>query len=239
VHSVIQARDPDSLVPRPLYFLVFPNPASAAVYRKHVERLHEYTKAHMPTYLGDPMPLASNVSFDRGDVHVHRLWQEYTLSQPSQRQPLRELSPPYSSAVQSILAAGGYDLLVSPNESPRAGRSVLFWVEGYQPTSHAVHTMLVKDGQTRGLQWSPAGGKGEIKMLDTERADFEDDEGHKQTNTGRQKGSFRRWLLSFEDEAEAQRFVRTWHGKEYHFPTLDERPDHREPLPLIHAEFVW
>ena len=132
----------------------------------------------------------------------------------------------------------GYPAIVLPEN--KTSRAVLFWVNGYQPTTYAVKTMLAKDGQDRGLQWGPLDGKGSIAAIDEPPQQEEtEDEPLGEGETKVKKHSLQRWVIAFEDENEARRFIRTWHRMPYPFPLAAESFTYDEPPPLVHAEFLW
>ena len=53
--------------------------------------------------------------------------------------------------------------------------------------------------------------------------------------------SYPRWIISFEDENEARRFVRTWHQQPWpgRIATDDISYGYGDSSPLIQAEFLW
>ena len=104
--------------------------------------------------------------------------------------------------------------------------------------------MLAKDGQDRGLQWGPLNGKGSINLLDppTEKSGDSSHDAHpgdEDAELKPKKHKFSRWVIAFEDEMEARRFVRTWHRRPYPFPVAHENSTYGEPPALVHAEFLW
>ena len=100
--------------------------------------------------------------------------------------------------------------------------------------------MLAKDGQDRGLQWGPLNGKGSIEALDPAPSEADGTELPIADEPRKTKKRFlQKWIIVFEDENEARRFVRTWHRMPYPFPLRDESAPYGEPPPLVHAEFLW
>ncbi|MCJ1431141.1 hypothetical protein MMC27_000492 [Xylographa pallens] len=249
--KVIPSRDMSSLSPTSNYYLLFSNPAYARAYQNHVIHLHQLAQTYTPTSLDFPMPPPPGVLDNKGQ-DVYALLQDFTISPPSVRMSLRVLIPPYHANLQRLLENEGYPQLVQPEN--KTGRAVLFWVDGHQPSALSVKTMLSKDGRDRGLQWGPLRGHGEIEVLHVQAEhsggeiganDITDPgDGHgrsewRDTELKPKRHGHQRWIISFEDEAEARRFVRVWHRRPYPFPLQEESPSYGEPAPLVHAEYMW
>lgn len=254
--KVIPVRNYSSLSPGSSYYLLFSNPAYARAYQNHAIHLHQLAQTYTPTSLDFPVPPPPGVLDAKGQ-DIHALLQDFTLSPPSVRMSLRVIFPPFTANLRLVSENQGYPQLTSTNV--KAGRAVLFWVDGYQPSRLSLQTMLAKDGQDRGLQWGPLRGEGDIESLhlnvDPEIEDSEENEaaaGHDPYGQNLRKDSHKvdvelkpkrrgkqRFLISFEDEAEARRFTRLWHRRPYPFPLQDENPPYGEPEPLVHAEFLW
>ena len=255
IHLVIPARHIETLEPLNHYYLLFPNYAHARAYQDHVIRLHRLAQTYNPASL-DFVKVTAPKIMDDSSQDADALLQDFALSPPSVRFTLRKLEKPYKSSLSPILRTFGYKPLGEPENM--AGRAVLFWVDGYQPSTFSIKTMLAKDGQDRGLQWGPLRGDGAINVLNVDKVEIEtdDDEEESANSTqperadrrGRRDGYdeltpkrriYQRWVISFEDEAEARRFVRVWHRQPYSFPLETESRSFGDPDPLVHAEFMW
>ncbi|MCJ1405460.1 hypothetical protein MMC11_008688 [Xylographa trunciseda] len=249
--KVIPSRDMSSLSPTSSYYLLFSNPAYARAYQNQVIYLHQLAQTYTPTSLESPMFLTPGVLDTKGQ-DVYALLQDFAIAPPSVRMSLRVSLPPYHANLQRLLENEGYQQLVQSDN--KAGRAVLFWVDGYQPSALSLRTMLAKDGQDRGLQWGPLNGKGEIEVLHVDAENSGGENGENDVTASEdgpglsewrdnelkpKKHGHQRWIISFEDEAEARRFVRIWHRRPYSFPLQDESPSQGEPEPLVHAEFLW
>ena len=174
-----------------------------------------------------------------GGEDVYNLLQDYTLFPASQRLSLRLLQPPYTQGIRSILQDNGYSQIVSPVD--KSGRSVLFWVNGRLPSTFLIKDMLAKDGTNRSLHWGPLRGKGSIELLESQHKSTEDARYPQFTDEAEpepRKPTFSRWIIAFEDENEAWRFVRTWHQLPFPFPAT-QKFLYGEPPSLIHAEILW
>lgn len=174
---------------------------------------------------------------------VHALLQDYALCPPSQKISLKVLFSPYSAAVKRIIDQRGYAQLVSPKE--KAGRAVLFWVNGHQPHTNLVRNVIAQDGRDRGMEWALLDGRKSIEKVDVptvpgDAEDVEDsssealEDGDEPENVRR---PYPRWVITFEDENEARRFVRAWHRRPFSVSRDTSLQD--EPPPLVHAEFLW
>ena len=232
---MIPARDPETLQSLGHYLLLFPNPASARVYQNHLRHLHALSGTHTPTSIESPMAPAPGMVVDGEDVYT--LLKDYALYPSSQKISLTMLSQPYGSTIQRTLDHHGYPELVLPNN--RSGRSVLCWVNGSSPTTHVLKTFLVKDGQQRGLQWGNLSNSEwitSLKSVTAQTEEVEDVERLPDTEFGPKKRMMR-WIISFENDSEAWRFVRSWHRQP--FPLEYDGRLHDESSPLVHAEFLW
>ncbi|MCJ1476949.1 hypothetical protein MMC13_005618 [Lambiella insularis] len=254
--KIIPVRHHSSLSPTSSYYLLFTNPSYARAYQNQVIQLHRLAQIHTPTSLESPIPPTPGVLDSEGH-DVYAMLQDFTLSPPSVRLHLRIVFQPFTAALRLVSEHHGYPQLVDGND--KAGRAVLCWVDGYQPSKFALRDMLSKDGNNRGLQWGPLRGEGDIEVLNVD-ADAEGGDGEKSEEaagdhrSGQSRGKIplardvelkpkrhgrQRFLISFEDENEARRFVRLWHRRPYPFPLQDEAPTYGEPEPLVHAEYAW
>lgn len=53
------------------------------------------------------------------------------------------------------------------------------------------------------------------------------------------KPKITRWIIAFEDEPEARRFIRVWHRQPYPYSLVQEKAVPGEPASVVHAEFLW
>lgn len=235
--AVIPGRDPHTLQPLEHYFLLFPNPASARAYQDHAGRIHRMAKRHTPTSITSPLPPTRGMLISGEDVYT--LLQGYTLCPPSQTLSLRTLLSPYTHSVKRLLDRGGYDGVVQPHD--KTGKAVLLWVEGYQPSTHALKDAIARDGSDRGMSWRVKDGEGSIEKLNPPPAAVEEPEDLDSVADlelrPRKHAAFARWIITFDDEAEARRFARCWHRRPYPMPS--DRIVFGEPPPLVHTEFLW
>ena len=247
--TVIPARDPTTLKQKTLYFLVFPNPAYARAYQSHVRHLHKLAQTHAPTSIESPMAPPKGMIV-QGE-NIHDLLQDYTILPPSQKMSLIALFPPFSAGIQRLLDRRGYPELTTPKN--KAGRCVLFWVEGYVPTMTQVQDLIQRDSLARGLAWALLEGKNSIQQLETDANLDSETDAEDRMRMERQlayaeikeQGFFaylprtlRRWTIAFQDENEARRFVRRWHMRPFS-EMFTEREHKGDVKPLVHVEFMW
>ncbi|KAL8932007.1 MAG: hypothetical protein Q9211_006585, partial [Gyalolechia sp. 1 TL-2023] len=214
------------------YLLLFPNPSYARTYQNYVTKLHKLAQKHMPTSLQSPLPPPAGTVLQGEDVQT--LFQDYALCPPSQRISLVSIFAPFGSTVRPLIENRGYAQLTSPTD--KAGRAVLFWVDGCAPTIRAVRSALAQDGRDRGLPWATQGGSRSIEKLDLSTFTPENPDHSEQTDQEVKGRSSARWILTFVDENEARRFVRAWHRRP--FP-LSSDGVQSEDAPLANTEFLW
>lgn len=162
---------------------------------------------------------------------VYSLLQDFTLCPPSQELEIMVITPPLSQSLRRLVDTKGYPEITQPLD--KTGRSVLFWVEGYIPTTAQIQSLITRDGRHRGMAWALLDGKDSIQQLDADRKrhDKAEEDEHEDANEpgnddaseteteAQGKGQIRdyvrrtkiRWTIAFEDENEARRFVRRWH----------------------------
>ena len=222
-------RDPITLEPAGRYFILFPNPAYARTYQNHVIRLHQFAKTHTPTSIESPLPLQPGVVIEGEDAYT--MLQDYSLCPPSQRIQLRILFPSCSVGMKQMLDRRGY--LPLSDWTNKAGRSVLFSVDGQRLPTSMIRDTVAADGRDRGLAWDIS-----IDRLDAPTCVTHGFEAPMITETDEFAGlSARhniqsRWVISFSSENEARRFVRAWHRRPFPSTQGDEPA-------IVEAQFIW
>ena len=222
-------RDPITLEPAGRYFILFPNPAYARTYQNHVIRLHQFAKTHTPTSIESPLPLQPGVVIEGEDAYT--MLQDYSLCPPSQRIQLRILFPSYSVSMKQMLDQRGY--LPLSEGTNKAGRSVLFSVDGQRLPTSMIRDTVAADGRDRGLAWDIS-----IDRLDAPACVTDGFDAPMITETDEFAGSSTRhniqsrWVMSFSSEDEARRFVRAWHRRPFPSTQGDEPA-------IVEAQFIW
>lgn len=186
-------------------------------------------KTYTPTSIESPLPLQPGVVIEGEDAYT--LLQDYSLCPPSQRIQLKLLFPSYTTGVKETLDQRGYRPLLG--KTNRAGRSVLFLVDGQRWPTSVIRDAVAADGRDRGLEWdisivrldaSEAAADGFEDLTGTETDEF--------AELGARRQASSRWIMSFLNESEARRFVRVWHRRPFPSARGDDRA-------LVQAEFIW
>ncbi|KAI9760624.1 MAG: hypothetical protein M1835_000140 [Candelina submexicana] len=248
--KVIPRRDPTTLEPLGQYFLLFSSPSSAHAYYNHVRQQHQISRTHTPRSLSSPIAPPPGYLVDGQDVHA--LLQDYALKPPSQSLNLKRLKSPLTPYIRDLVNQGGYAQLIA-SES-KSEYPILFTIDGSQPSTHAISEAIGHDGRKRGLPWALSTSKNAIKKLEdptppqtaTEDAQEKTDSSHldasidepEKTPSHQTRYRQPRWIISFQNEAEAQRFVRMWHRRAFPMPR-GAGSIYGEPPPMVNAEILW
>lgn len=152
-------------------------------------------------------------------------------------------------------------------QSPNS--SVLFWIEGHQPSTFSLKETLARDGRDRGLPWSisispSASGSAAsrsnafttvnthlaiTKLVapqsntpttainpGTECGNENDADREDQIQLSQRRVS--RWIIRFDTESEARRFVRVWNRRPWPLYAR-EGAAYEDEAPLVGAEVLW
>lgn len=249
--SVVPGRDPVTLDRKNFYYLFFKSPLSAFVYQGRATRISRLAWSHAQKHA--PLP-----AFVDGENALD-LINSYTLTPPSQQIVLRQLSHPPLPMVETLIERGGYPRLV---DAKAAGQHlVMLRLEGPKMTSVQISNAIEMHERRRNLAWqgdepglvpvqafvrdprqqsTPVGRRvGEAKPGPRERHAFrnqqvaEDDVLYPAPETMLAD----RYLVTFEEEAQAHTFVRYWHRRSImHTETTRLKQD---ASTLINAEVLW
>ena len=183
-------------------------------------------KTYTPKSIESPLPLQPGVIIGGEDAYT--LLQDYSLCPPSQRIQIKLLHPSYNASIKQVLEQRGYHPLLE--KTRKAGRSVLFSVDGQRWPTSMIRDAVGADGRDRGMEWDIA-----IHRLDTsgtaaDRFDYPTTE--EPARLGARHLALSRWVMSFLNESEARRFIRVWHRRPFPFASGDDRA-------LVQAEFIW
>lgn len=230
--KVIPGRDPITFQQKTHYLLLFPNPSYARTYQNYVTKLHKLAQRYTPTCLQSPLPPPAGTVLEGENSQT--LFQDYALCPPSQKISLVSFFAPFGSAVKSLIENRGYSQLTWPVD--RAGRAVLFWVDGYVLSTRTLRSALDQDGRDRGLPWATQGGNRSIEKLDLSTFTPDNADASEQTDHEVERRSSAWWIVTFVDENEARRFVRAWHRRP--FPLSNDKVQ-SEDTPFANTEFLW
>ena len=117
----------------------------------------------------------------------------------------------------------------------KTNRAVIFWTNGIHLTTHQLKQAIEQDGYTRGMVWALDKKEDNVQKLDSSKygdslleslpRGFE--------ATYRQR-VLPRWIISFENEAEARRFVRSWHCR-----VMPVEVDEASDVPEASCQVLW
>ncbi|KAI9721021.1 MAG: hypothetical protein M1812_002500 [Candelaria pacifica] len=259
--KVIPRRDPNTLEALGEYLLLFSSPSSASAYHNHVRQQHQLSRTHTPKSLTSPIAPPSGYILDGQDIHA--LLQDYALKPPSQNLNLKRLPSPLSPFIRNLVTQGGYPTLLTTES--KSQYPILFSIDGSpQPTTHAIKEAIGKDGRKRGLLWALSTSSDAIRKFEyqdtspsptpipptTTNETLEPSPQTNQSNENNESSSsskpdsqsrYRkpRWIISFQSDIEAQRFVRSWHRTS--FPAAASRGSAGlgEVDPIVNVEVLW
>ncbi|KAI0380036.1 hypothetical protein F5Y04DRAFT_104730 [Hypomontagnella monticulosa] len=242
---VIQARDPDTLQPLGHYFILFSSEAAAIAYRDEVERLWQLAKAHVPgahhgreAQRRTPVPSGLKKIVDGRDVAA--AIRSFTLVAPSQRYHL-ELATGQSRDKIEDLDIGRTTFVDRLARRAGSKHLVLVAVDGARIAVDTLRQAIEEDGVERNLAWRVTDlengilpfGKSVLKKHDKAALTLKESlldqaagamgkrdiggEGDGKVNAADDKKYRRypRFIVPFADNAEAHRFVRSWHRRQF------------------------
>jgi hypothetical protein len=262
--KVIPGRNLATLEQENYYYLVFSSPMSAFVYQGHATRISRLAAEQTPNSLHTA--LAPTPGYMLNGIDVYAAIQSYTLTSSTQTLNLRQLRPPLSPLLSSVIGRGGYSALLDrPDRMPYEVRLTL---EGPQLPTSRIRYIVYESGRERALGWS-GGDESNIKISKYEpapptrstslrgggngpgaRARTEDSQLLLDMN--KSQVSFRGsehiekkykqannvYILGFHTEHAAQSFIRYWHRKpmDWGKKSVDSEGD---LPPIANVELLW
>ena len=261
--NIIPGRNLATLEQENHYYLVFSNPLSAFVYQGHATRISRLAAEQTPDSLHTA--LAPTPGYMLNGVDVYAAIQAYTLTSSTQTLNLRQLKPPLSPLMSSIVQRGGYSAILDrPDKMPYEVRLTL---EGPQLPASRIRYIVYESGRDRALGWS-GGEESNIKiskyepappvrrtsdvglasrirteesqlLLDMNRSQmFFPDSTQDVETTKKYKTANNVYILGFHTEHAAQSFVRYWHRKPMDWGKKSVESDGDLP-PIANAELLW
>ena len=228
MNLVIPKRNTKTLEHAGAYYILFANLGHAQLYQNHVVRVHRTARIHTPTSLESPLLMQPRLIISDEDIHT--LLRDYALCPPSQRLQLRILHSPRLVRKTALSEDQGYPQLVKGKY--KIGRSILFWVNGYDLTRNILKNTIAADGRDRGLAWNVSIEKVDLPQGINDGNDIVNNDYDRSIELKAHPHISPRWIVVLANENEARRFIRTWHQKPF--------PLARENHPkLIHTEFLW
>jgi hypothetical protein len=238
--------------------LVVSSPLSAFVYQGHATRIARLAAEQTPDSLHTA--LAPTPGYMLNGVDVYAAIQAYTLTSSTQTLNLRQLKPPLTPLVSSVVKRGGYSAILDrPDRMPYEVRLTL---EGPQLPTSRIRYIVYESGRERAIGWS-GGEEANVKVTKyelrrpqqsllapgsrTERSQL-------LTDMNRSQVSFREsdeveaakkyrsannvYILGFHTEHAAQSFVCYWHRRPMDWGKKAVDPDADLP-PIANAELLW
>jgi hypothetical protein len=226
--KVIPGRDQETLEPQGHYFILFGTDSMARAYQDRVLRLHRISKTYTPSSITSGLSPPPGWHLEGEDVHD--LMQAFTLVPAAHpKVHMRLLKKPLRPVIQRMIAEGGHRSLA--RRQAKSEDMVLFSLDKGQLPVYELRAILGRDGRERNLQWDIRSGDDGIVNLRGEKEDAGKDA---RKTSGRLSSRF---IISFNDQQEARRFVRAWHKRP--LPTADERRTRDEIPPIVNAQILW
>lgn len=261
--KVIPGRNLATLEQQNYYYLIFSSPLNASIYQNHASRISRLVAEQTPNSLHSAIPPPPGYMLDGMDAHA--AMQAYTLTPPTQKLSLRQLRPPLSPLMASIVRNSGYAPLIKrPDRMPFEVRLTL---EGPQIAMARIRYIIYESGRERALSWS-GGEEMNVKISKWEpfhdvsapqarsgqvgtsiRGWEEDDEqerasrhaaraGNGEEGLQRRRTEAPVYVLGFHTEHAARSFVAHWHRRPLESGKGGEDEEGDLP-PVVNAELLW
>lgn len=262
--KVVPGRNLANLEQQNYYYLIFSSPLSAALYQGHASRVSRLVAEQTPNSLHSAIPPPPGYMLDGMDAHA--AMQAYTLTPPTQRLSLRQLKPPLSPLMTSIVRNNGYAPLIKRRD--RMPYEVRLTLEGPQIAMNRIRYIIYESGRERALSWSggeemnvqisrweahhdlsaPQARSGQIETaignLDEQDEEQEKMDRHAMKAGNGEEGLQRRrteipvYVLGFHTEHAARSFVAHWHRRPLELGKGGEDEEGDLP-PVVNAELLW
>jgi hypothetical protein len=256
--NVIPGRNLATLERENFYYLVFSSPLSAFVYQGHATRIARLAAEQTPDSLHTA--LAPTPGYMLNGVDVYAAIQAYTLTSSTQTLNLRQLKPPLTPLVSSVVKRGGYSAILDrPDRMPYEVRLTL---EGPQLPTSRIRYIVYESGRERAIGWS-GGEEANVKVTKyelrrpqqsllapgsrTERSQLLTDMNRSQVSfresdeveaAKKHRSANNVYILGFHTEHAAQSFVCYWHRRPMDWGKKAVDPDADLP-PIANAELLW
>ncbi|KAK4619954.1 hypothetical protein CLAFUW4_11447 [Fulvia fulva] len=264
--KVIPGRNLATLARENHYFLLFSSTLSAFMYQGHVSRIHKLAAMHAPSSITSPVPPPPGYMVEGLDLHS--AIQAYSLVPPWQKLELRQLRPPMTPVVRSIIKYEGYPSIVKrPDKMPFEVRLTL---EGPQIQAGGIRHIIMESAQARSLSWS-GGNNINVKVTKWEpqpkvsamdesvyaEQAVDDTKSASQKEEAERDGaallmeaagaSERRklrtpnpvYIVGFHTEGAAQSFVSYWHRRPMEHMDRYHHELEGDVAPIANVELLW
>ncbi|KAK5738419.1 hypothetical protein LTR17_005947 [Elasticomyces elasticus] len=149
--KVIPGRNLSTLEQENYYYLLFSSKLSAFTYQGHATRIAQLAAANTPGSMMSMLPLSKGMMVDGFDAQSAIA--SFALVPPSQTMDLRQLQPPLSPLMTSIVRNRGY-AAVEKRRDPAMPFEVRLTMEGPQILAPAIRHTLLTTAKERALGWS-------------------------------------------------------------------------------------
>jgi hypothetical protein len=263
--KIIPVRDFWTLERTGDYYIVFKNDKAADVFLKHVKRVFEMTKQHIPSSLLSPLPPAPKGLLSDGAENEAEVVRNFSLLAPTM---YLSLERERSGIKSEVLKRGGYPQALSGGLTAETPQVLLEMDGGNMPNWFQLRDAIAKDGMRRSLPWNLLPGALGIRKLEMQRpsqsqrdleAEWEASLGNgvneladgtyeRDGNTVKLDAQDRlrngqngqRWIIAFKEREEAQRFARIWHMRSFPWTEEENRKDRvYKGMTRMKAEMLW
>ncbi|KAK5118088.1 hypothetical protein LTR62_004134 [Meristemomyces frigidus] len=148
--KIIPGRNLATLEQENFYYLLFSSKLGAFTYQGHATRISRMAASHTSNSLTSPLPPPPGYMIDGMDAH--EAIESFTLVPASQPLEMRQLQPPLSPLMESIVRHQGYGALV--RRSDKMPFEVRLTLDGPQISSGSIRRILLAVAQDRALGWS-------------------------------------------------------------------------------------
>lgn len=148
--KIIPGRDLATLEQKNYYYLLFSSKLSAFTYQGQATRIYNVASANMPTSMTSAIPPPLGYMIDGMDAHA--AMEAFALIPVSQNLELRQLKPPLSPMMESIVRNEGYPSLAKRQD--RMPFEVRLTLDGPQLQASTIRFILHASGKDRALGWS-------------------------------------------------------------------------------------
>lgn len=218
------------------YYLTFKSLGQAKAWRSRVELLHKIAKLHAAKTLVSP--LIPKKGFVTEGEDIGETLREYSIFSVDVDPITRLHSDPQAEAALkddlNMISAR----LKPSNGIFQPGRTVLLWIDGWTiGTIEVLKKMLSMDGRARNMPWGESAYRNIVEDYHNQIPRVPDREVDQRNRSG--NNASKKWLVTLKDEAEARRFIRSWHMRPFPAWLQYKSDDHDEPWPLVRTELMW
>ncbi|KAK3673052.1 hypothetical protein LTR78_007163 [Recurvomyces mirabilis] len=148
--KIVPGRNLATLEQENFYYLLFSNKLSAFTYQGHATRISRMAASQTPSSLSSPLAPPPGYMIDGIDAHA--AIESFSLVPALQQMELRQLQPPLTPMMETIVRHQGYKALVRrPDKVPFEVRLTM---DGPQLGRSSIRRILLATAEDRALGWS-------------------------------------------------------------------------------------